>query len=113
MTLNQVERATLTKMFFVVADNHYLLQGAIVVDHDYVGLSESSYGPCPQNTIVEGEVNTLAADNLLPLPCKDSEPSECKSQSEFTEDHRILPANSNPEQWSSTCWTLQTKLEDT
>ncbi|KAH1169354.1 hypothetical protein KIL84_013944 [Mauremys mutica] len=94
-------------------DNHYLLQGAIVVDHDYVGLSESSYGPCPQDTIAEGEVNTPAANNLLCPPCKDSEPSECKSQSEFTEDHNVLSANSNPEQWSSSCWTLQTKLEDT
>ncbi|XP_030421747.1 gypsy retrotransposon integrase-like protein 1 isoform X1 [Gopherus evgoodei] len=94
-------------------DNHYLLQGSIVVDHDYVGLSESSYGPCPQDTIAEGEVNTPAANNLLSPPCKDNEPSECKSQSEFTEDHSIMSANSNPEQWSSSCWTLQTKLEDT
>ncbi|XP_074850288.1 gypsy retrotransposon integrase-like protein 1 [Carettochelys insculpta] len=94
-------------------DNHYLLQGAIVVDHDYVGLLENSCGPCLQDTTATGEVNSLAVNNLLPLPCKDSEPSECKSRSDFTDDHSMLPANSAPEQWSSTCWTLQTKLEDT
>ncbi|XP_019372778.1 PREDICTED: gypsy retrotransposon integrase-like protein 1 [Gavialis gangeticus] len=102
-------------------DEHYFLQGAIVVDHDYVGLSERSCGLVHQDTITEGEGNTFTTNDELPPPDKGLELSTCKSQqksqksdlSVFMEDNNIPPANVNSEQWPSTCWPLQTKIEDT
>ncbi|XP_025059084.1 gypsy retrotransposon integrase-like protein 1 isoform X2 [Alligator sinensis] len=102
-------------------DEHYFLQGAIVVDHDYVGLSERSCGLVCQDTITKGEGNTFTTNDELPPPDKALELSTCKSQQKsqksdlpvFMEDHNIPPANVNSEQWPPTCWTLQTKIEDT
>ncbi|XP_068782930.1 gypsy retrotransposon integrase-like protein 1 isoform X3 [Struthio camelus] len=99
-------------------DNHYFLQGAIVVDHDYIGFSERSYNPCQQDPIVEGEMNAYArgvmsAAQIPSAASKDQESTEHKHQSELTKDGSIEPNNAHPEQWPSPCWTLQTKIEDT
>uniref|UniRef100_A0A8D0GCL6 Gypsy retrotransposon integrase 1 n=1 Tax=Sphenodon punctatus TaxID=8508 RepID=A0A8D0GCL6_SPHPU len=92
-------------------DSHYLLQGAIVVDHDYVGLCENSPVLSQQDVLAEGGAHPHS--DLV--PCKEHASSECKccAVSEFTDDHSAKPANTNPEQWSAACWTLQTKMEDT
>ncbi|XP_067172730.1 gypsy retrotransposon integrase-like protein 1 isoform X3 [Apteryx mantelli] len=99
-------------------DKHYFLQGAIVVDHDYIGFSERSYNPCQQDRIVEGEINdyargVISAVQIPPSAGKDRESTERKHQSELMRDHSIEPNTANPEQWPSPCWTLQTKIEDT
>uniref|UniRef100_A0A6G1R2A5 Gypsy retrotransposon integrase 1 n=1 Tax=Hypotaenidia okinawae TaxID=2861861 RepID=A0A6G1R2A5_9GRUI len=99
-------------------DNHYLLQGAAVVDHDYIGLSERSNNPNQQDSVPEGEVNTYTRDvmsavQIPPAACEDQESGNGKHQSELTEDHCIESNNKRPKQWTSPCWTLQTKIEDT
>ncbi|XP_066844578.1 gypsy retrotransposon integrase-like protein 1 isoform X2 [Anser cygnoides] len=98
--------------------NHYFLQGAVVVDHDYIGVSERSYNPSQQDPIAEGEINAYArgvmsAAQMPPSACKDQDSTDGKHQSEATKDHCIEPNNAKPEQWPSPCWTLQTKIEDT
>ncbi|KAM4638013.1 gypsy retrotransposon integrase-like protein 1 isoform 4-T5 [Amazona ochrocephala] len=99
-------------------DNHYFLQGAVVVDHDYIGLSERPYNPGQQGSVVEGEINTYARDvmsavQMPPAACKDQESTDGKHQSELTEDHYIESNAAKTEQWPSPCFTLQTKTEDT
>ncbi|XP_061205352.1 gypsy retrotransposon integrase-like protein 1 isoform X4 [Neopsephotus bourkii] len=99
-------------------DNHYFLQGAVVVDHDYIGLSERSYNPRQQDSVVEGEINTYARDvmsavQMLPAACKDQEPTDGEHQSELTEDHYIESNTTKTEKWPSPCLRLQTKMEDT
>ncbi|XP_055555792.1 gypsy retrotransposon integrase-like protein 1 isoform X2 [Falco cherrug] len=99
-------------------DNRYFLQGAVVVDHDYIGLSERSYNPSQQETVAEGEINAYTRDvmpaiQMLPAACKDQESTDGKHHSELTEDHCIESNTAKSEQWSSPCWTLQTKMEDT
>ncbi|XP_062477712.1 gypsy retrotransposon integrase-like protein 1 isoform X2 [Pezoporus occidentalis] len=92
-------------------DNHYFLQGAVVVDHDYIGLSEKSYNPRQQDSFAEGDV--MSAVQMLPAACKDQEPTDGKHQSELTEDHYTESNTTKTEKWSSPCLTLQTKIEDT
>ncbi|XP_030367270.1 gypsy retrotransposon integrase-like protein 1 isoform X3 [Strigops habroptila] len=99
-------------------DNHYFLQGAVVVDHDYIGLSERSYNPRQQGSVAEGEINTYTRDvmsavQMPPAGCKDQESTDGKHQSELTEDHCIESNTAKTEQWPSPCWTLQTKIEVT
>ncbi|KAM6036348.1 gypsy retrotransposon integrase-like protein 1 isoform 4-T6 [Theristicus caerulescens] len=99
-------------------DNCYFLQGAVVVDHDYIGLSERSYNPSQQDSVAEGEINAYTRDvmsavQMPPAACKDQESTDGKNQSELTEDHCIESNNAKSEQWPSPCWTLQTKIEDT
>ncbi|XP_074935434.1 gypsy retrotransposon integrase-like protein 1 isoform X3 [Phalacrocorax aristotelis] len=99
-------------------DNHNFLQGAVVVDHDYIGLSERSCNPSQQDTIAEGEINAYTRDvmsvvQMPPAACKDQESTDGKHQSELTEDHCTESNNAKLKQWPSPCWTLQTKTEDT
>ncbi|XP_042643583.1 gypsy retrotransposon integrase-like protein 1 isoform X3 [Tyto alba] len=99
-------------------DNHYFLQGAVVVDHDYIGFSEGSYNPSQQDSDAEGEINAYTTDvisvlQMPPAACKDQESTDGKHQFELTEDHCIESNTTKPEQWPSPCWTLQTKTEDT
>uniref|UniRef100_A0A8B9FJE1 Gypsy retrotransposon integrase-like protein 1 n=1 Tax=Amazona collaria TaxID=241587 RepID=A0A8B9FJE1_9PSIT len=99
-------------------DNHYFLQGAVVVDHDYIGLSERPYNPGQQGSVVEGEINTYARDvisavQMPPAASKDQESTDGKHQSELTEDRYIESNAAKTEQWPSPCLTLQTKTEDT
>ncbi|KAM9507583.1 gypsy retrotransposon integrase-like protein 1 isoform 3-T3 [Guaruba guarouba] len=84
--------------------SHYFLQGAVVVDHDYIGLSERSYNPRQQDSVVEGEINTYARDvmsavQMPPAACKDQESTDGKHQSELTEDHYIESNTAKTEQW--------------
>ncbi|XP_074993279.1 gypsy retrotransposon integrase-like protein 1 isoform X3 [Calonectris borealis] len=98
--------------------NHYLLQGAVVVDHDYIGLSERCYNPSQQDSVAEAEINTYTRDvvssvQMPPAACEDQESTDGKHQSELTEDHCTESNNVKPEQRPSPCWTRQTKTEDT
>uniref|UniRef100_A0A8D0GEN3 Gypsy retrotransposon integrase-like protein 1 n=1 Tax=Sphenodon punctatus TaxID=8508 RepID=A0A8D0GEN3_SPHPU len=72
-------------------DSHYLLQGAIVVDHDYVGLCENSPVLSQQDVLAEGGAHPHS--DLV--PCKEHASSECKccAVSEFTDDHSAKPAS--------------------
>ncbi|OXB79351.1 UNVERIFIED_CONTAM: hypothetical protein H355_008156 [Colinus virginianus] len=97
-------------------DNHYILQGAIVVDHDYTGLSERSFNAGQQDPDAEEEINAYVRDvtSAVQMPtsaCKES--VDGRHQSELSEDHCIEPNNAKPQQWPSPCWTLQAKIEDT
>ncbi|XP_075596966.1 gypsy retrotransposon integrase-like protein 1 isoform X6 [Balearica regulorum gibbericeps] len=99
-------------------DNHYFLQGAVVVDHDYIGLSERSYNPNQQDSVAEEGINAYTSDvmsavQMSPAACKDRESTDSKHQSELTEDQCIESSNAKPEEWPSPCWTDQTKIEDT
>ncbi|XP_009889967.1 PREDICTED: gypsy retrotransposon integrase-like protein 1 isoform X1 [Charadrius vociferus] len=99
-------------------DNRYFLQGAVVVDHDYIGLSERSYNPSQQDSVAEGEMNAYTGDvmsavQMPPAACKDQESTDGKPQSELTEDHCMESNAAKLERWPSPCWTLQTKIEDT
>ncbi|XP_054040967.1 gypsy retrotransposon integrase-like protein 1 isoform X1 [Rissa tridactyla] len=99
-------------------DNHYFLQGAVVVDHDYIGLSERSDNPSQEDSVAEEEINAytsnvMSAVQMPPAACKDQELTDGKPQSELTEDHCIESNTAKLEQWPSPCWTLQTKTEDT
>ncbi|XP_052556976.1 gypsy retrotransposon integrase-like protein 1 isoform X1 [Tympanuchus pallidicinctus] len=98
-------------------DDHYFLQDAIVVDHDYTGLSERSYNAGQQEPAAEEEINAYvrsvtSAVQTPPSACKDQESADGGHQSEMTEDHCVEPNNAKPAQWPSPCWTLQTKIED-
>ncbi|KAJ7426235.1 Gypsy retrotransposon integrase-like protein 1 [Willisornis vidua] len=98
-------------------DNHYCLQGAVVVDHDYIGLSERSNNS-RQPDSVEGEINAYTRDvmsavQISPAACKDQVSTDGKLESELREDHCLASSTAKPEQWPSPCWTLQTKIEDT
>ncbi|XP_075303189.1 gypsy retrotransposon integrase-like protein 1 isoform X2 [Opisthocomus hoazin] len=99
-------------------DNHYFLQGAVVVDHDYIGLSEKSYNPSQQDSVAEEEINACTRDamsavQMPPAACKDQESTDGKHESELTEDRCIGSNTAKPKRWPSPCWTLQTKIEDT
>ncbi|XP_032531117.1 gypsy retrotransposon integrase-like protein 1 [Chiroxiphia lanceolata] len=102
-------------------DNHYFLQGAVVVDHDYIGLSERSNNssqPINQDSVADGEINAYTRDvmsavQISPAACKEQESTDGKLESELREDHCIESNTAKPEQWPSPCWTLQTKIEDT
>ncbi|XP_054666714.1 gypsy retrotransposon integrase-like protein 1 isoform X4 [Grus americana] len=89
-------------------DNHYFLQGAVVVDHDYIGLSERSYNPNQQDSVAEEEINAdtsnvMSAVQMPPAACKDQESTDSKHQPELTEDHCIESSNATPEEWPSPC----------
>lgn len=104
--------------YFSFTGNHYFLQGAVVVDHDYIGLSERSWNPSQQDSIAEEEINpytrgVVSAVQMAPAACKDQESTDGKHQSELTEERCIQSNTAKPEQWPSPCWTLQTKIEDT
>lgn len=99
-------------------DDRYFLQGAIVVDHDYIGLSERSHNAGQQDPAAEKEINAYvrgvtSAVQMPPSACKGQESADGRHQSELTEDHCVEPNSAKPEQWPSPCWTLQTKIEDT
>ncbi|XP_065717551.1 gypsy retrotransposon integrase-like protein 1 isoform X1 [Patagioenas fasciata] len=99
-------------------DKDYFLQRAVIVDHDYIGLSERSYNPSQQDSIAEGEINAYTKDvmsavQMPPAACKDQESTHGKHQCRLTEDHCIESNTAKPDQWPSPCWTLQTKTEDT
>ncbi|XP_057900127.1 gypsy retrotransposon integrase-like protein 1 isoform X3 [Melospiza georgiana] len=98
--------------------NHYILQGAVVFDHDYIGLSERSNNSSQADSFAEKEINAYKRDivsavQIPPAACKDQESADGKLESELREDHCIEPSITKPEQWPSPCWTLQTKTEDT
>ncbi|XP_026654335.1 gypsy retrotransposon integrase-like protein 1 isoform X2 [Zonotrichia albicollis] len=98
--------------------NHYILQGAVVFDHDYIGLSERSNNSSQADSFAEKEINAYKRDivsavQIPPAACKDQESADGKLESELREDHCIEPNITKPEQWPSPCWTLQTKTEDT
>lgn len=64
--------------YFSFTDNHYFLQGAVVVDHDYIGLPERSYNPSQQDCFAEGEINAytrevMSAVQMPPASCKEQE----------------------------------------
>ena len=117
MAFSELEGSAL-KGAFCFADDRYFLQGAIIVDHDYIGLSERPYNADQQDPAAEGEINAYvrgvtSAVQTLPSACKDQESADSGHQSELTEDHCVEPNSAKQEQWPSPCWTLQTKLEDT
>ncbi|XP_050184369.1 gypsy retrotransposon integrase-like protein 1 isoform X2 [Myiozetetes cayanensis] len=99
-------------------DNHYFLQGAVVVDHDYIGLSERSNNSSQPDSVAEGEINAYTRDvmsavQISPAACKEQESTDGKLEYELREDDCIESNTAKPEQWPSPCWTLQTKIEDT
>uniref|UniRef100_A0A8C0V934 Gypsy retrotransposon integrase-like protein 1 n=1 Tax=Cyanistes caeruleus TaxID=156563 RepID=A0A8C0V934_CYACU len=94
--------------------NHYILQGAVVSDHDYIGLSERSDNSNQPDSVAEKEINdyrrdVMSAVQILPAASKDQVSAD---ESEVREDHCIRSNTAKPEQWLSPCWTLQTKTED-
>ncbi|XP_072215058.1 gypsy retrotransposon integrase-like protein 1 isoform X3 [Excalfactoria chinensis] len=97
-------------------DDRYFLQGAIVVDHDYIGLSERSHNAGQQDPVAGEDINAYVT-SAVPVPpsaCKDQESADSGHQTELTEDHHCVEPNSaRAGQWPSPCWTLQTKMEDT
>ncbi|KAJ7414923.1 Gypsy retrotransposon integrase-like protein 1 [Pitangus sulphuratus] len=98
--------------------NHYFLQGAVVVDHDYIGLSERSNSSSQPDSVAEGEINAYTRDvmsavQISPAACKDQESTDGKLEYELRKDDCIESNTAKPEQWPSPCWTLQTKIEDT
>ncbi|XP_066195442.1 gypsy retrotransposon integrase-like protein 1 isoform X5 [Sylvia atricapilla] len=100
-------------------DNHYILQSAVVFDHDYIGLSERSNNSSQPHSVAEEEINAykrdiMSAVQIPPAACKDQESAaDGEHGSELREDHCIEPNTAKPEQWPSPGWTLQTKTEDT
>ncbi|XP_032940567.1 gypsy retrotransposon integrase-like protein 1 isoform X3 [Catharus ustulatus] len=99
-------------------DNHHILQGAVVFDHDYIGLSERSNNSSQPDSVAEEEINAYKRENMPtvqipPEACKDQESADSKHESEVREDHCIEPNTAKPEQWPSPCWALQTKTENT
>ncbi|XP_071586681.1 gypsy retrotransposon integrase-like protein 1 isoform X2 [Heliangelus exortis] len=63
--------------------NHYFLRGAVVVDHDYIGLSEASCNPSQQDSVAEGEINAYTKDvmsavQMIPAACEDQESEDDK-----------------------------------
>lgn len=116
MAFSELEESAL-KGAFCFADDHYFLQDAIVVDHDYTGLSERSYNADQQDPAAEEEINAYvrsvtSAVQTPPSACKDQESADGGHQSEMTEDHCVEPNSAEPAQWPSPCWTLETKIED-
>ncbi|XP_051499625.1 gypsy retrotransposon integrase-like protein 1 isoform X2 [Apus apus] len=62
-------------------DNHYFLRGAVVVDHDYIALSEKSYNPSQQESAADGEIDAYTRDvmsavQIPPAACKDQESTD-------------------------------------
>lgn len=117
MAFSELEVSALMGIF-CFADDRYFLQGAIVVDHDYIGLSERSHNAGQQDPAAEKEINAYvrgvtSAVQMPPSACKGQESADGRHQSELTEDHCVEPNSAKPEQWPSPCWTLQTKIEDT
>ncbi|RMC18127.1 hypothetical protein DUI87_05007 [Hirundo rustica rustica] len=101
-----------------VNDNRYILQSAVVFDHDYIGLSERSDHSSQPDSVAEEEINAYKRDvmpavQIPPASCKDQESADDKQESDLREVHCIEPNTAKPEQWPSPCWTLQTKTEDT
>ncbi|XP_074789326.1 gypsy retrotransposon integrase-like protein 1 isoform X2 [Athene noctua] len=99
-------------------DNHYFLQGAVVIDHDYIGFSERSYNPSQQDSVVEGEMkaytrSVTSAVQMPPPAFEDQVSTADEHTPEVTEDHCIESNTAKLEQWPSPCWTLQTKTGDT
>ncbi|XP_039947090.1 gypsy retrotransposon integrase-like protein 1 [Hirundo rustica] len=99
-------------------DNRYILQSAVVFDHDYIGLSERSDHSSQPDSVAEEEINAYKRDvmpavQIPPASCKDQESADDKQESDLREVHCIEPNTAKPEQWPSPCWTLQTKTEDT
>lgn len=107
-----------TNGYFPFTGNHYILQGTVVFDHDYIGLSERSSNSSQADSFAEKEINAYKRDivSAVQIPsaaCKDQESAGGKLESQLREDHCIEPNITKPEQWPSPCWTLQTKTEDT
>ncbi|XP_062369584.1 gypsy retrotransposon integrase-like protein 1 isoform X2 [Cinclus cinclus] len=99
-------------------DNHYILQGAVVFDHDYIGLPERSNNSSQPDSVTEEEINAykrdiMSAIQIAPEACKDQQSADGKHESEQRKGHCIEPNTAKPEQWPSPCWTLQTKRENT
>ncbi|XP_068033242.1 gypsy retrotransposon integrase-like protein 1 isoform X3 [Anomalospiza imberbis] len=98
--------------------NHYILQGVVVFDHDYIGLSERSNNSSQADSVAEKEINAykrdiMSAVQIPPAACKDQESADGKHESELREEHCTEPNTAKPEQWPSPSWTLQKKTEDT
>ncbi|XP_064260433.1 gypsy retrotransposon integrase-like protein 1 isoform X2 [Passer domesticus] len=83
--------------------NHYILQGAVVFDHDYIGLSERSNNSSQADSVAEKEINAykkdiISAVQIPPAACKDQESADDKHGSELREDRCIEPNTAKPEQ---------------
>ncbi|XP_039561608.1 gypsy retrotransposon integrase-like protein 1 isoform X3 [Passer montanus] len=82
--------------------NHYILQGAVVFDHDYIGLSERSNNSSQADSVAEKEINAykkdiISAVQIPPAACKDQESADDKHGSELR-DRCIEPNTAKPEQ---------------
>ncbi|XP_061479409.1 gypsy retrotransposon integrase-like protein 1 isoform X2 [Rhineura floridana] len=94
-------------------DSSYIWQSAIVVDHDYVGSSETSTEQSSEDIFSEkGPSASLLDDSLLGKDCVFS---ECKksAEPEFIDPDSTDSITKNPKQWSAAFWTLENKTEAT
>ncbi|XP_029428483.1 gypsy retrotransposon integrase-like protein 1 [Rhinatrema bivittatum] len=95
-------------------DGHYLSQGTIVADHDYIGLCESSTGSCQQEILTDEEGNISQANCQQSTPCQDVErQSESSKPSGTVGDHRLQPVILNTDKWVQACWTSQIEIDGT
>ncbi|KAJ6669751.1 hypothetical protein lerEdw1_000300 [Lerista edwardsae] len=90
-------------------DSSYVWQSAIVVDHDYVGSSETSTAKSQDTFPAKGTPTPAPDDAVLK---KDHVFPECKSsaQPEYISPDSAESVTVNPDHWPAAYWTLQNKM---
>ncbi|XP_053264337.1 gypsy retrotransposon integrase-like protein 1 isoform X2 [Podarcis raffonei] len=94
-------------------DSSYIWQSAVMVDHDYVGSSDTSAGKSSKDVFSgKGPPVPVADDGLSG---KDRVFSECNrsAETELIDPDSTDSVPKNPKQWCAAYWTLQNKTEAT